>query len=225
MTARPRLSPISAPASLVEQVHGALVEAICDGRLAPGAALRQEQLAAEFGVSRQPVLQALLLLESQGFARKSGRRGVVVAPIEPGFMRDLYALRGALDALAARAAAERRASVREGEAAIAAGRAALAGRRAHDIAAADMAFHRLVYELSGNPLIGEAAAPHWRHIRRVMALSAAADMEHVWDEHEAILAAIAAGRAEQAERLARLHAEANAQSLAAALEKAASRAA
>lgn len=81
-----------------------------------------------------------------------------------------------------------------------------------------MAFHRHIYALSGNPLIGEAAAPHWRHIQRVMALSAVADMVHIWDEHEAILAAIRRGDAEGAERLARAHAEANAQSLAAAIE-------
>lgn len=216
-----RLAPISTPSSLVDQVHDALVEAICDGRLAPGDVLRQERLAAEFGVSRQPVLQALLLLERQGWLRKAGRRGVEVAPIDPAFVRDLFAVRGALDGLAARTAARLRPSAAEGAAVIAAGRAAVKGRKPRDVAAADMAFHQLVYALSGNALIGEAAAPHWRQIRRVMALSAASNMEHVWDEHEAILAAVVAGRGEEAERLARRHAEANASSLAQALETAA----
>ena len=221
----PHLAPLDSPKSLVDRVHDALVEAIRDGRLAPGAALRQEQLAGQFGVSRQPVLQALLLLEREGFVRKAGRRGVVVAPIDPDFVRHLYAVRGALDGLAARAAAMRRPSTEAAAQAVAAGRAAVARGEPAEIAGADMAFHQLVYELSGNPLIGEAAGAHWSHIQRVMALSAASDMEHVWNEHEAILAAIAGGRAEHAERLARLHAEANAQSLAAALEAAARRAA
>jgi len=218
MTTITRLAPIAAPASLVDQVHDALVEAICDGRLAPGDVLRQERLAAEFGVSRQPVLQALLLLERQGWLRKAGRRGVEVAAIDPAFVRDLFAVRGALDGLAAAAAARLRPSAAQGEAVIAAGRAAVKGRKPREVAAADLAFHQLVYALSGNALIGEAAAPHWRQIRRVMALSAASNMEHVWDEHEAILAAIVAGRADVAERLARRHAEANAASLARALE-------
>ena len=215
------MTPLEDQKSLVARVHDALAEAICSGRLASGDALRQEQLAAEFGVSRQPVLQALLLLEREGFVRKAGRRGVVVAPIDPAFVRDLYAVRGALDGLAARTAASRRSAVAQAAEAIAAGRAAVASGEAREVAAADMAFHRLIYALSGNPLIGEAAAPHWGHIQRVMALSAASHMEHVWDEHAAILAAIAAGRADEAERLARRHTEANAQSLAAALEAAA----
>lgn len=222
MAAPERFAPIEAPKSLVEQVYDALAAAICEGRLAPGAPLRQEALALEFGVSRQPVLQSLLLLEQQGFARRA-RRGLVVAPVEPSFVRHLYALRGALDALAARLAAGRRPDASEAAAVVAAGRAAAAGRKPRGVVEADMAFHRLVYALSGNPLIGEAAAPHWRHIQRIMALSAAYEMTHVWDEHEAVVEAIVRGDAERAERLARAHAEANAKSLVAVIEAAAER--
>ncbi|MGF7473742.1 GntR family transcriptional regulator, partial [Salmonella enterica subsp. enterica serovar Minnesota] len=73
------------------------------------------------GVSRQPVLQALLLLEREGFARRAARRGMVVAPIDPTFVRDLYAVRGALDALAAREAAARRPQLSEAAALVDAG--------------------------------------------------------------------------------------------------------
>jgi DNA-binding FadR family transcriptional regulator len=75
--------------------------------------------------------------------------------------------------------------------------------------AADMAFHLFLYELSGNPLIAETAALHWQHIRRVMGtyLQRVAAPESIWDEHAAILAAVAAGDADGAERLARRHAE------------------
>ena len=53
--------------SLCDQVREAILAAICDGQLAPGQRIRQEELAAELGVSRQPVVQALGLLKSQGF--------------------------------------------------------------------------------------------------------------------------------------------------------------
>ena len=75
--------------------------------------------------------------------------------------------------------------------------------------AADMAFHLFLYELSGNPLIAETAALHWQHIRRVMGtyLQRIESPESIWDEHAEILAAVAAGDAERADRLARRHAE------------------
>ena len=48
------LSPIASTPDLTEQVYQRLLYAICDGELAPGAHLTQEDLAATLGVSRQP---------------------------------------------------------------------------------------------------------------------------------------------------------------------------
>ena len=47
---------------LVERVWRVLLDAICEGSLAPGARIMQEDVAAQLAVSRQPVLQALRLL-------------------------------------------------------------------------------------------------------------------------------------------------------------------
>jgi len=58
-------------------------------------------------VSRQPVLQALLLLRKQGFVRETGRRGLVVAELDPRFIGQLYEVRAALDGAACRGAALR----------------------------------------------------------------------------------------------------------------------
>ena len=68
---------------------------------------------------------------------------------------------------------------------------------------ADLAFHQAIYAASGNPLIEQSALLHWRHIRRAMGavLQRSALREAVWDEHEAIAAAIAAGNADRAEAL------------------------
>jgi hypothetical protein len=58
-----------------------------------------------------------------------------------------------------------------------------------------------------NPLIGESAQLHWRHLRRVMGavLQEMGQREAVWDEHEAIAKAIAAGDGERAARLIEEH--------------------
>lgn len=167
------------------------------------------------------MLQALLLLKRQGFVRETGRRGLVVAPLDPDFVARLYELRSALDALACRAAATRNAAEagQRGPDLIATGRTAAQSRSIAAMIAADMSFHLFLYELSGNPLIAETAALHWQHIRRVMGtyLQRIEAPESIWDEHAEILAAVASGDADQAERLARRHAEDSALKVRAAL--------
>ncbi|MGO8915267.1 MAG: GntR family transcriptional regulator [Stellaceae bacterium] len=203
---------------LVERAYGAILDAICDGTLAGGARLTQEELAERLDVSRQPVMQALLLLKRQGFLCEAGRRGLQVAALDPAQVLHLYEIRGVLDGLAARGAAGRSAgeAKRRGPALIAAGRRAARRREIAAMIAADMDFHRLLYALSGNPLIADALALHWQHVRRIMGavLRREGVGDGVWDEHEAILAAVIEGKAELAERLSREHAQASARALA-----------
>jgi DNA-binding GntR family transcriptional regulator len=207
---------------LAERVHDALLDAICAGRLAPGERVTQEGLATQFGVSRQPVLQALMLLKRHGFIVEAGRKGVMVAPLDPDQVRQLYEVRAALDGAAARAAAMRLDAVlaARGLALLEAGRAAMASGDTGRLVAADVDFHRFIYEASGNPLFERTAAPHWRHLRRVMGavLRDRASYEAVWREHAEILHALVARDAGHAEALVRAHAEDAADRLAASLE-------
>ena len=103
------LVKLQAAPDLVDQVYRALLDAISDGSLAPGARLTQEDIAEQLAVSRQPVLQALRLLKKDGLVHDAPGRGVLVAPLDAGWIAQVYEVRGALDALAARLAAERRA--------------------------------------------------------------------------------------------------------------------
>jgi DNA-binding GntR family transcriptional regulator len=206
---------------LLERAYGAILDDICTGRLAPGERVVQDELAERLAVSRQPVLQALLLLKRQGFLHEAGRRGLMVAPIDPVFTAHLYELRSALDGVAARGAARRHAaaSATTGQALVERGRRAVVSRDTAAMIAADIAFHRFLYELSGNPLIAETAILHWHHIRRVMGqvLRDPARLGTIWDEHAGILDAVLRGNPDQAERLSRLHAERAAQALIAEL--------
>ena len=204
---------------LTEQVYQRLLDAIGSGELAPGARLTQEELAASFHVSRQPVLQALRLLKKDGVAIHSGRRGVIVAPLDPKLIAQLYEVRAVLDGLAARQAAL--AGARIDPSVIDRGRKAVAGGRVGAMIDADLAFHNVIYAASGNPLIGESAGRHWHHIRQAMGavLQTARIRESVWDEHQAIVEAINAGDAEQAERNARRHCEVGGRTLTARLNE------
>src|SRR6266568_5994061 len=123
-----KLEGLAPRATLIERAYQAILDAICEGHLAPGERLNQDELAARLQISRQPVGQALMILKTQGFVRDNGRRGLIVAPLEREFFRSIYQLRGALDAMAAGLAAERGspADMGEGRNLVAQGRKAVA---------------------------------------------------------------------------------------------------
>jgi len=197
---------------LVDQVYRALLDAISAGALAPGQRVTQEELAERLAVSRQPVMQALRLLKRDGFvqdaplAGNAGRsRGLQVTPLDPAWIAQVYEVRGALDTLAARLAAERRAHI--DPALIEQGRQAVDAGDIKAMIDADLAFHRALYQASANPLIEQSALLHWHHIRRAMGEALQHDglRDPVWDEHAAIAQAVAQGDADRAEALMREH--------------------
>lgn len=215
--------------SLTEQVYNAIVDAICAGDLPAGAHLVQEQLAAQFGVSRQPIQQAMALLKADGTVADIGRRGLQVVPLDLALMRHHYDIRAALDGLAARLAAGRARDVadiardvtRRGRAIIADGEAAVACGDVTEQVRQDAALHALFYELSGNPLLARTAEPHWRFLRRAMAevLRHAEPPHEIWRQHAEILDAVIAGDAVRAEALAIEHDLLAAQTLGQALSQ------
>jgi DNA-binding GntR family transcriptional regulator len=82
-------------------------EAIIDGRLAPGRRLKEEELARELGMSRTPVREALLVLQSEGLVESIPRRGATVRSYAADDLDDMYQLRAVLEGFAARRAATR----------------------------------------------------------------------------------------------------------------------
>jgi DNA-binding GntR family transcriptional regulator len=222
------MKPLAITPGLTEQVYRTLRDEICEGSLAPGTHLRQEQLAQTLGVSRQPIQQALALLRNDGLVQELGKRGLFVTPLDPTIMRHHYAIRAALDGLAARLAAEeasrsRQAAERirsEGARLVQAGMAAAGEGRVAALVDLDVAFHAFIYEASGNPLLAATADLHWRYLRRVMSevLRQAEPPPAIWQQHADILSAIVAGTPDDAERLAIRHVQHASSRLSAALE-------
>jgi DNA-binding GntR family transcriptional regulator len=124
-------------------------------------------------------------------------------------VKHMYQMRAVIEGLACRLAAEHNAerAARQGPALIDAGRKAVASGSVAKMVAADMRFHEFIYGLSGNPLIAPAMAAHWTHTQRVMGEVLIKDEtpRDIWDQHAAILDAVARGDATQAEVLARSH--------------------
>jgi len=96
------MQPLELQPVLIDRAYQQLVEAIADGRLTPGQRIRQEELGRALGVSRQPVSHALQLLKQQKLIEENGRHGLIVSAIDAARLRELYQVRGALDALAAK---------------------------------------------------------------------------------------------------------------------------
>jgi DNA-binding GntR family transcriptional regulator len=202
---------LSAQPKLVELVQDAIVAEIASGKLPPGARIIQEQIANELGVSRQPVQQALVVLRNLGVLRDAPGRGLQVAPLDLDHVRNMYDMRAVVEGLAFRKAAERNAqrAREEGPELIAAGRHAVHSGRVADMIEADMAFHEFIYALSENPLVGPSMDTHWTNTQRVMGEVLMRDEKprDIWDQHEALLAAVMDGDGATAERLARAHIE------------------
>ena len=196
--------------TLIERAYESILEAIRDGRLEPGVRLNQDELAARLQISRQPVGQALTILKSQGFVRDNGRRGLIVAPLERDFLRSIYQLREALDALAARLAAERCSpgDALEGDRLLREGQMLEKTGSVEDLIDADMDLHMWIYKVAGNPLLVQTMNLYWNHLRRAMAeiLRDRSRREGVWDEHEDIVEAIADRDPEAAAKYAAAHA-------------------
>ncbi|MGH8812925.1 MAG: GntR family transcriptional regulator [Advenella sp.] len=200
-----KLMKLQSRPDYVDEVYKALLDAISDGSLAPGIRITQEEIAEQLAVSRSPVLQALRLLKKDGFVQDAPGRGILVSPLDPDWTGRLYEIRGALDMLAVRLAAERKAKI--DPELIINGRQASKSGVVKALIDTDVAFHTAIYQASGNPLIAESALVHWNHLRRVMGavLQSSAQRQSIWDEHEAIASAIAEGDSKRAVELTDLH--------------------
>jgi DNA-binding GntR family transcriptional regulator len=195
--------------TLVEQVHKAILADIAGGRLPPGERIIQEQLAQELGVSRQPVQQALTLLRKEGVLSDAPGRGLQVAPLNLEHVRHMYEVRAVIEGLAFRNAAKNNATevARRSPALIRAGRKAVAAQSFAAMIAADMALHHFIYAQSGNPLLAPSMETHWTQTQRVMGEVLMRDDKprDIWNQHEEMLGAVAAGDGAHAETLARQH--------------------
>ncbi|MBF6080119.1 GntR family transcriptional regulator [Nocardia cyriacigeorgica] len=192
-------------ASESERITRILRDQIVDGTRAPGAKLVERELAAELGVSRLPVREALKALVAEGLVTPRPRSWAVVREFTATDIADLLEVRSAFEVLAFRLAAQRatRAGLedlrRDLDAEWDAARAgdAVTARRA----AAD--FHETVIRLTGNELLAELHATLRSRMRWL--LGRHDDLLTVAREHEQLYDAIANRDLTRVETLATAH--------------------
>ncbi len=84
--------------SLAIQVADALRKMIMDGKYVQGEQLRQEQIAADLGVSRVPVREAFQQLEAEGLITNMPYKGAMVTKLSEGEIREYFDIRASLEA-------------------------------------------------------------------------------------------------------------------------------
>lgn len=202
---------------LVDEVARVLRQRIYTGSYAPGELLRQVQLSEELNCSRTPLREALRILQSEGLVVAEGSRGVCVARVDRQRLLNAYALREMLDGLAARQAAERgaaRAHARLDPLMDAQWRT-LEPWAPADYIRCNVDFHAAIIELADNEFLSAQAAV----VRLTSSVFAPAVLicsdraRPAVEEHGRVVAAIAAGDGETAERLSRSHIRATMQCL------------
>lgn len=202
------MNRIETPPAMSDAVTREIRHAILDGSLAPGSRIKQESLAAQLHVSRAPIRHALNALTREGLVQMRHHRGATVAPLDPGFISDIYDLREAIEGYAAaRLAARVRFDPAPLWKIIADGEQAVASGDLGRIIEMDLRFHMGLYEELGNRPLTSIMDAQWWHFRRAMAatLSVSGYRRQVWSEHSAILRAIVAGQPEQAQALSIAH--------------------
>ncbi|MCV0397238.1 MAG: GntR family transcriptional regulator [Rhizobiaceae bacterium] len=165
--AQGRLTPIRRE-TFSNQIATNLRHAIISGEIEAGSQITEMELAARFGVSRGPLREAMGLLVSEGLLVTAPYRGTRVLKLSAKDVREIYALRTALETLAFREVWDRRDETF---------RAELKSRHRILISTlglndrvksseAEIRFHSLVYEASGHDLLLET----WQRISSRMQL-------------------------------------------------------
>ena len=195
--------------SIPAEIAVSLRERILGGEFPAGEQLRQDALAADYGVSRIPVREALRRLEAEGLVLIEPHKGAVVAGLEPAEIRELFEMRAVLEAELIRLAVPRltAADVSEATAALRDYEAGLSAGQIGDWGALNWRFHAALYRAAGRPrwleTLQDLNARTDRFIRLQLALTGALDRAR--GEHQAILTLARAGEADDAAALMRRH--------------------
>lgn len=194
---------------LREQVKDILLSRIVSGELKPGERLVETRIAAELGTSQAPVREALRDLELLRLVESEPFRGARVREFGDEELFEVYPVRAVLEELAAREATKNLAGdVAALEHEVAEMRAAARRRDISSLVQHDIAFHRLMVEAAGNPILEQC----WKSLgvegRITISLYGTyVEPDDAAERHVPILEAIRSRKAAAAGREARKHVE------------------
>lgn len=200
-------APPLTPRALYQDVAERLREQIFSRALEPGSWIDEQKIAAEYGISRTPLREALKVLAVEGLVTMKVRRGAYVTEMSRDDVSQVYHLLSLLESDAAAEVA--RQATPEQKAELAALHQQLEGQRAQRDAffATNEQFHLRLLQMAGNRWTQQIVTD----LRKVMKLNRHHSLfkqgriDESLAEHRAIMGAIAAGDAEAARALTRAH--------------------
>lgn len=178
--------------SLADAVASSLREAILSGKLKAGERILQDRLAADLGVSRQPVRDAIKRLQAEGLVTELRNRRLVVREYTRRDILENYLLRRLLEAEAAKIAA-RTISERDLSELVTLNRElqrATSLSEANRILELNQSFHRLLRYATGLPALVSTIDALWLGITIATPLSVPGRAQHSIEEHDDIIDAI-----------------------------------
>jgi DNA-binding GntR family transcriptional regulator len=198
------------PLSNTQRAVRELRRMILSGELAAGTDHLESELAATLGMSRTPVREAALMLESRGLLEMRPRKGVRILPVSPEDMGEIYDILTELESLAAQRAAE--AGYDDGDLeqlalSIARMDQAVKDEDLEAWAEADDLFHQELVRLGGNRRVESIVAMMSDQVRRARATTLFIRPLPVQsnEDHRAVYQAICDGRAGEARERHRRH--------------------
>ena len=206
----PRTVPRSQPRSRADHAYRVLRERIVGNVYPPGHTALEGDLAADLGISRTPVREALVRLETDGLVEIRPRYGMRVRGLSPDDMRELYEVIAALEAMAVLILARDGPSERTRralEAAVAGMKTAVAAIDLEAWARCDRAFHCALFEACTNVRLRTAGLDHLERTERVrnVTLRIRRTPSVSTAEHRNLLDLIVAGRAFEAQQAVIAH--------------------
>jgi DNA-binding GntR family transcriptional regulator len=197
-------------AKLVERAYTALREQILVNHLKPGHQALEEEISQHLGMSRTPVREALIRLSQEGLVEIVPRRGIRITPITPRDVREVGQVLACLECEAIRLLALRRPTrelLAPLDGAVAAMDAATEVEDMDSWSAADLRFHRLLFELCGNSHLEAAAQGFLDKAHRFRLLSTPMRTPPLSSNasHAAVVEAVRRGDPETAVAIHRMH--------------------
>ena len=195
--------------TMTEAATGILRTLILTGKLPPGTPLRLNQLATRLGMSVMPIREALRALEAERLVTFRAHHGATVTELSPEDVEEAYAVREALEGLAARDGVlhlneDSLGSIRSWFTKM----EEAAERGDRDVLVAyDQEFHRALFEAGGRPDRARRIVELWESTRRAVPLTYRAwdPLNIAMDAHRPIMDAIERRDVKAVERLSRAH--------------------
>jgi len=203
------LPPVQGHFSLKDQAYRAIKEAILSFQFKPGDPLVESDLAAQLGISKTPVRDALFELEKEGLVSKVLFKGTYVSDVTPEDVKQIFEIRAVLEGLAARLAAAFWSSQDTAAARSLVDQQEVAAREGNNTQSSQMnkQFHELVINRANNRLLTSMLRNLDDHLRRYRILSSyqKGRLEKSVEEHQRVIQALDEKDAAGAETLMRAH--------------------